>query len=85
MSEFKCHFGPDAFLASLMIGLNGRIIGYWRKIFLSATMRPWSLLASPIVKRESRERDSRTPRDHKKIKARELAQVSRIELQKSSE
>ena len=34
-----------------------------------------NLLASPIVKRESRERDSRTPRDHKKIKARELAQV----------
>ena len=60
ISKIKCHFGPDAFLASLMIVLKGWIIGYWRKIFLSATMRTWSLLVSHIVKRESRERDSRT-------------------------
>ena len=60
ISKFKCHFGPGAFLASPMIVLSGRIIGYWSKIFLSATTRWQSLLVSHIVKRESRERDSWT-------------------------
>ena len=39
MSEFKCHFGPGAFLASLMMVLNGSAIGYGRQFFLRPTTR----------------------------------------------
>jgi len=63
MSKFKCHFGPDAFLASLMMVLNGSAIGYGRQFFLRPTTRWQSLLVSPIVKRlvipESRKRSNR--------------------------